>query len=935
MPGWRHLSRGIRVLLDRRAADRDIADEVESYLEQATAAWMERGLAPAEARRRALLDMGSTTAVREQLREYGWETFLDTFLADLRHAFRRLYRTPAFTAATVLTIALGIGAATAIFSAVDGVLLKPLPYPHSDRLVALQHTAPGIGIKELNMAPSLYFTYSDESRVFDAVSLWVKDSWTVTGLAEPEQLRGYSVSPEFLRTLDAPLQLGRGFTSADGVPGSERVVILADSFWRTRFGGDRSILGRQLRLDGNGYTVVGVLPPAFQFMDREISLLAPLRFHRSEISLIQFCCQGIARLKPGVTLTAANADVTRMLPMAAAKFPMNPGLSRTMFEDARIAPRLQPLREFLVGYVRGTLWVLMGTVGILLAIACANVANLMLVRADARRHELATRAALGAGAGRIARELLLESLVVSCTGGALGVAIAAGAVRWFTASAALHLPRMQEIAINPAALAFAASISIAAGLLFGMLPVFRYARSGVSSELRGGGRLLTGSRARLRARAILVSAQVALALVLLVGSGLMIRTALLLHRVEPGFSRAADVQTARIVIPQSQVKEPESVTRMEEEILRKVEAIPGVSQAAIVNWAPLDGGSNDPVYAEDWSPQGGTPPIRRFKFISPGYVAAIGSHLLAGRELAWSDLYNRAPVALISENLAREFWRTPEAALGKHVRAGPKSDWMQVIGVVADLRDDGIDRPAPAIVYWPLLMKLGRSDTANWNVAYVIRTSRAGSTALGRELRQAVTAVNASLPLADVRNAPVGIRRVSGPHFVYPAASCDRRNHGAAAWRGGDLWNHLVFRRATHARGRHPSGARLYPSRHYCPVRAPGIGGSGRRPDLRARRRLRADAPDGFGAVRREPHRSPDVPVGIHQPGGRRRAGQLSPGPPRDAHQSRRSPARRIGRRVTRPSAARRRARAHPLRSCRRRSHPGAPTGRAPWGSSS
>jgi len=748
---WRQVSRGLRALIDRKSADREIAEEVESYLEQATRDWMERGLAPEDARRSARLEMGSPTAVREQVREYGWENSMATLFADVQHAIRRLCRTPSFSAATVLTIALGTGATTAIFSAVAGVLLKPLPYPRSDRLVALVHTAPGIRIKEMNMAPSLYYTYSDESRVFEGVSLWVPDSWTLTGLAEPEQVRGLSVSAEFLQTLNVSPALGRGFTSADAIPGSERVVLLSDSFWRARFGGDRFIPGRQVRLDGNGYTVIGVLPPAFRFMDRPISLIAPLRFHRAELALIQFCCQGIARLKPGVTLAAANADVARMLPMAPAKFPMNPGLSRTLFEDARIAPRLQPLKGVQVGSVRGTLWVLMGTVGILLAIACANVANLVLVRTDARRQELATRAALGAGAWRMARELLLESVLVSCTGGALGVAIAAGAVRWFTASAALHLPRMEEISITPAVVAFACCISLAAGLLFGLAPVYRYARPALWMELQSGGRSLTGSRARLRARGILVSAQVALALILLVGSGLMIRTALALHRVAPGFSRAADVQTVRIAIPETQVKEPESVTRMEEEILREIEAIPGVSKAAITSWSPMDGGSNDPVYAEDRPPEGGTPPIRRFKFISPGYAAAIGSHLLAGRELTWEDLYSRAPVALISENLAREFWRNPQAAIGKHVRPGPKTEWRQVIGVVADLRDDGIDRPATAIVYWPLLMKFGRSDTANRNVAYVIRTSRAGSTALGREIRQAVSTVDASLPLADMK----------------------------------------------------------------------------------------------------------------------------------------------------------------------------------------
>jgi predicted permease len=748
---WRQISRGVRVLFDRKAADREIADEVESYFQQVTEAWMERGLAPEDARRAARLEMGSPIAVREQVREYGWENSVDTLFADLRYAIRRLSRTPSFTAATVLMIALGIGAATAIFSAVAGVLLKPLPYPHSDRLVALLHTAPGIGIKEMNMAPSLYYAYSEESRVFEAVSLWEKDSRTVTGLAEPEQVRGLSVSPEFLQTLGVQLELGRGFTAADGIPEGERVVILADSFWRARLGGDRSILGRQVRLGGEGFTVIGVLPPSFRFMDLPIALITPLRFNRAEVPLFQFCCQGFARLKPGATLADANADVARMLPIAAAKFPMNAGLSRTLFEDAHIAPRLRPLKDLQVGNVRGTLWVLMATVGILLAIACANVANLTLVRTGARRQELATRAALGAGAWRIARELLLESVLVSCAGGALGVAIAAGAVRWFTTAAALHLPRMEEISIDPAVLAFAACISLITGLLFGLAPVSRYARPAVSTELRSGGRFLTASGGRLRARAILVSAQVALALVLLVGAGLMIRTALALHRVDPGFSDAAEVQSVRISIPSTQVKDPESVTRMEEEIQRKIEAIPGVSKAAMVSWIPMDGGSSDPVYAEDWSPLGGTPPIRRFKFISPGYVSVIGSRLVAGRDLTWADLYNRAPVALISENLARELWRHPEAALGKHVRAGPNAEWKQVIGVIADLRDDGIDRPATAIVYWPLLVKLGRSDTANRSVAYVIRTSRAGSRALNQEIRRAVSAVNANLPLADVK----------------------------------------------------------------------------------------------------------------------------------------------------------------------------------------
>jgi predicted permease len=750
---WRQISRGVRALVDRKAEDREIADEVESYLEQATDSWIERGLPPDAARRAARTDMGSRAAVQQQVRESHWENSLDTFFADLRYAIRRLCRIPSFTAACVITIGLGIGAATAIFSAVDGVLLKPLPYPEPDRLVALLHTAPGVGIKELNMAPSLYFTYNDESRVLEDVSLWTGDTWTLTGLAEPEQVRGLSVSHEFLRALGVKPALGRAFTAADDIPGSERVVILSDSFWRSRIGGDRSVVGRQLRLDGNGYTVVGVLPPSFRFMDRQISMIAPLRVNRAEVLLIQFCCQGIARLKPGATLADADADVARMLPMAEAKFPMNPAFSHTAFRDSRVAPRLQPLKDVQVGGVRSVLWVLMGTVGILLAIACANVTNLMLVRTDGRRQELATRAALGAGRSRIARELVLESTLLGCVGGALGIAIAAGAIRCFKAFLTTLLPRMEEISIDSTVLVFTAGISLAAGFVLGLVSVYRYVRPEPWKELRNGGRALTGNRARRRARALLVSAQVALALVLLVGSGLMIRTAVALHQVDPGFSGAADVQTVRIDIPETEVKEAERVVRMEEEILRKIESIAGVSKVAMINSIPMDGGSNDPVYAEGWSTQGNTPPIRRFKFISPGYIGTVGSRLLAGRDLTWADLYGRAPVALISENMAREIWREPAGALGKHVRAGVKGEWKEVIGVVADVHDDGIDHPAPAIVYWPLLMRNFEDpgDSVERGIAYVIRTPRAGSSALSQEIRRAVTAVNASLPLAEVK----------------------------------------------------------------------------------------------------------------------------------------------------------------------------------------
>ncbi|MFZ0590196.1 MAG: ABC transporter permease [Bryobacteraceae bacterium] len=750
---WRQFIRGVRVLGNRTAADRDIADEVSHYLEEATASFVARGLSPEEARRAALRDLGSATAVRQEVRGYGWENLIGTFVADLRYAARRLRSNPGFTTVSLLVLALGIGATTVIFSVVEGVLLKPLPYPHSEQLVALRHTAPGLNIPDLNMAASLYFTYRDENRVFQNVAMWSGDSWTVTGIGEPAKVPGISVSDRFLATLEVQPALGRPFTTADENPDSERTVILANGYWRSRFAGDRNVVGRRILLDGHEYTIIGVLPASFQFMDWEISLIAPFRFRRTDIPLISFCCQGIARLKPSVTISQANADVARMLPIAPRKFPMNPGWSPNAFRDARIAPRLRPLKDTLVGNIGRTLWVLMGTVSIVLLIACANVANLLLVRMDGRRHELAIRTALGAGIGRIVQALLLESVLLSLCGGAIGLCLAYGALRILVISDVPNLPRIHEISMDPTVLVFAFLLSSLAGLLFGLIPAFKYSRMGVAGGLRNDGRSLTAGKDRQHVRGFLVAVQVALAVILLIGSGLMIRTFRALSHVDLGFSGARELQTIQIEIPETQVKDPKRVVRMEEAIVRKIETIPGVSAVAAISDLPLDGGENDPIYAEDHHyRESGVPAVRRFKYVSPGYISTVGSRLIAGRDFTWNELYNGTPVAIVSENLARELWGSPRAAISKHVGVKLKDYSREVIGVVADLHDDGIDQKAPTIVYWPLLQKnLGGGDTVIRGLSYIIRTPRAGSTALLPDLQRAVASVNPALPIADAK----------------------------------------------------------------------------------------------------------------------------------------------------------------------------------------
>ena len=672
---------------------------------------------------------------------------------SLRHTLRRLRQSPLFTAITILTLALGIGANVAIFSVVEGVLLKPLPYPNSDRLIALWMRAPGVKIDDLNMAPYLYFTFHDEARTFDHVALWNSGTASVTGIAEPEETPALYATYELLPALGVQPVLGRAVALADEDSKSARVVMLTHGYWKSRFGGAANVIGRRLILDGEAHEVIGVLPPGFQFMDRRFSFLIPYRLNRAQTFLGNFSHQGLAILRPGQTIAEANADLARMLPIGAQRFPAPPGFSKRLFEDARMGPNIRSLKDDLLGNISSTLWVLMGTVSLVLLIACANVANLLMVRAEGRQQEFAIRAALGAGWGEIARELLIESLLLGAAGGLAGLVLAYGAIRFLVASEMPNLPRLENVSLDAPVLAFAFFISILAGLLFGLLPILKFVRPHLATALRAGGRSASQSRERHRARGALVVVQVALAVVLLVSSGLMIRTFAALRRVEPGFSGAAQIQTLRFYIPEV-VKDPVAVVRMQESILRKIEALPQVETAAFANSIPMVGSWNDPVYAEDQPvAEGKIPPIRRFKYISPGYARALGARLVAGREFTWTDTYDARPVAMVSENMARELWRDPAAAIGKRIRPSVKDDWREVIGVVADLRDNGIDQKAPTIVYWPVYAKNFTADPVRItrSISFLVRSPRAGSTRFQEEIRQAVWSINPNIPLADVR----------------------------------------------------------------------------------------------------------------------------------------------------------------------------------------
>jgi predicted permease len=676
----------------------------------------------------------------------------------LTQVLRRLARLPLFTGIAVATLAIGIGANTAIFSVVDAVLLKPLPFPRSEELVTLDHAAPGVNLPHTGSAPFLYFTYREDNRSFTDVGMWTSGSLSVTGIAQPEEVRSLYVTDAVLPLLGVPAAIGRVFTRDDDKPGSPDTVVLMAGYWHSQFGSDRSVIGKTLTLSGKPYEIIGVMPDTFRFLDERVSLIVPLQLDRSKTFLGNFSYTGIARLKPGVTVAQAGADMARLVPVSLERFPPFPGGNVKMFEEARITPTPRTVKDDLVGDLRTVLWVLMGTIGMVLLIACANVANLLLVRAESRQQELAIRAALGAGSARIARELLMESVSLGIVGGIAGLGLAFGALKLLVALAPGNLPRLDEIAIDGTALLFTLVLSIVAGLLFGAIPVFKYAGPQINSALRGGGgRTASASKERHRARNTLVVVQVALALVLLVSSGLMIRTFQALRNVDPGFVRPEQVQTLRLSIPSSQVKDEESVARMHQAIMERIAAVPGVSSVALTSLVPMTGqGWHDPLYAEDkvYS-DSKIPTIRAFKMVSPGYMKTMGSSLVAGRDFTWDEIYGRRPVAILSENLAREWWGEPAAAIGKRVRPYAQGSWREVVGVVSDERDDGVNQKAPTMALWPLYTP-DFQDPANQQVqrslSYLIRSTRTGSPGFVNELSQAVWSVNPNLPLANVRS---------------------------------------------------------------------------------------------------------------------------------------------------------------------------------------
>jgi predicted permease len=748
-------------LFSRNRRYDDLAVSIQEHLDERTEELIADGMSEKEASQQARREFGNVTLTAERSREAWQWPRLESLWADVRFAFLRLAKAPGFAATVILTLAIGIGANTAVFSVLNSVLIKPLPYPRAGELVGISQTAPGAaGLANfssgLRLSPSMYFTYTEQNRSFQSFGVWIPGTANVTGFAQPEQARTVLISDGVLETLNVPPAAGRWLSQRDQNPHGARAVMLSHGYWQQHFGGDPSVIGHNIMVDSQPREIVGVMPRNFRLVNADFDLILPLAFDRNKQILAGFGFQGIARLKPGVSITQADADITRMLPIWMDSWSNGPGTNPHFYETWRITPAIHPLKQDVIGSVGNLLWVVMGTLGVVMLIACANVANLVLVRTEARQQELAIRSALGAGRARIARDLLTESLLLGLIGGAFGVGIAYAGLRLLIAIGPANLPRLAEISLDVRALAFTLLLSLLSGLLFGIIPVLKYAAPRTASALHAAGRTASLSRDRHHSRNLLVVAQVAMALVLLVSAGLMIRTFERLRTIEPGFSDPNHLQTLRISIPDSLVSNPRMVVRIQNNVADKLAAIPGVTSVGFASGMPMEGleANWDEIFVEgkDYTVQ--TAPLRLFKYASPGFFHAAGTRIVAGREFTWPEIYGLQPVGIVSENLARELWGSPAAAIGKRFREFPSMPLHEVVGVVQDVYENGVHDNAPAIVYWPSIMHdmfgPGTFD-ATRSVTFVVRSDRAGTESFLNEVRQAVWSVNANLPLASVQ----------------------------------------------------------------------------------------------------------------------------------------------------------------------------------------
>jgi len=670
---------------------------------------------------------------------------METLLSDLKYAFRLIVRNPILSIVIVVALAMGIGANTAIFSVLNAVLLKPLPYQDAEQLVMMWQRFTGIGVpKDQNWTSPPEF--NDVRRLqnsFSDIAATQASSFAMVVGDRPERVLGQFVSPNFFKLLRVEPFLGRTFTADEEQQGKEAVVVISHGLWQRRFGSDRGMLERPLNLNGRPYQVIGIAPPGFkdpQQPDGEI--WAALSFTPQQLT--QRGSHGllvIARIKPGLTIEQARGDMARVSERIIEGAPEYP--------YARFGYRvlINPLLEEYVGDIRPALMMLMGSVGLVLLIACTNVANLLLVRASAREREMGIRTALGAGRRRLIQQTLTESVLLSLVGAIVGVVLAQFGVSLLASMAAQSFPRLAETQIDLVALMFTVAVAVGTGILFGLIPAFQSASADSQEVLKEGNQTSTAGRGRLRLRRVLVAAEVALSLLLLVGAGLLIKSFMRLQRVDGGFDPSG-VLTMRIAIPAVRYSDPEQARNFFREVLRRTAAVPGVTSVGASNGVPLSGSGgsgtttiDNPAFADDR----GTPEADQ-RIVTPGYFEAMGMRLVSGRVFGDGDTEASQPVAIIDETMARTFWPN-EDAIGKRIKRGGRQStqpWLTIVGVVRHVRYRTLEEPSRVQLYMP------HSQTPVTGMSLAVKTTLQPQ-ALANIIQKEVMAVDAEQPVWAIR----------------------------------------------------------------------------------------------------------------------------------------------------------------------------------------
>jgi len=760
---WDILRMRLRSLARRNRVEEDLDRELRFHLEQQLEENLAAGVPPAEARRAALRKLGGVTQIQEECRDMRRTDSIETFWRDLRYALRTLRKAPGFTVVIVLTLALAIGANSAIFSVIDGVLLRPLPYPDAARLVRVFFHSADYPHFPLN--PFDFRDFRARNRSFESLAGYAHADLQLSGTGQPERFTGFAVTAGFFHALGLRPARGREFTANDEIPDNQQQVILSDRLWRNRFAADPNILGRKIMLDSRPFTVAGVMPPGTEHPGNEYNGVAhgetvdvwwPFAFHGDPTQRGSHFLEVIGRLKPGVAPAAAQAEMNALIAQLARE---HPG-----FLDGWQALAI-PLYGEIVGPSERLLFVLLGAVGLVLLIACANAANLLLARATARRREIAVRTALGAGRARLVRQLLTESLLIASLGGVLATALAVAGVRTLVALLPAGFPRADAIHVDAAVFAFTLLIALATGVLFGLAPALQAARTDVQDALRAGGRGAGGSRGHLRLRSALVVGEVGLACLLLIGAGLMLRSFVNLLRADPGF-RPEHLLTARVSLPYATYKATDA-PRFWTRLCASLDSTAGMRAAGVgtdLPWTGYDdniGGLN----IEGRKAPAGQDFHARYHVASPGYFRAAGIPLVGGRFFTSGDNM-KAPLALIvNQSMARRYWPN-EDALGKRVAIDdhPKAeDWMAIVGIVGDVKDKPDSPTAEMALWWPIEQS---PVGVNNNMAVVMRGS-SDAALLANGLRQAVRQLDPTLAVANIRPMDdIADANVSTPRFA-------------------------------------------------------------------------------------------------------------------------------------------------------------------------